>query len=307
MECSEVQEKLSAYVEDIIPPEEKQLVDEHLKACDRCSESLADLKKTLEYVGNLREVEPPPWLVQKIMARVRSDAEAKKGILQKLFFPLHVKLPIEAIAAIFVVLTTVYVFRMSQPQMEHTKAPLKEVGPRALSGEKGKVPVLAKRQPAPPEPREQFSVAKKTGDRARAPETPANGMEPEVVASPTGKVAYHKPDRKTLYSKMKPAVAARKQGGLSVVITVKEVKTATREIERALEQVGGHIIKRESFENRDLIVAELDSKKVEELLERLGPIGELHDKAAASEVQEGAVEIAVEIRSSRETRSTGGG
>ena len=80
MECSEVQEKFSAYVEDIIPPEEKQLVDEHLKACDRCSESLADLKKTLEYVGNLREVEPPPWLVQKIMARVRSDAEAKKGI-----------------------------------------------------------------------------------------------------------------------------------------------------------------------------------------------------------------------------------
>jgi hypothetical protein len=307
MECSDVQEKLSAYVEDIISPEEKQLIDEHLEACDRCSESLADLKKTLEYVGNLREVEPPPWLTQKIMARVRSDAEAKRGILQKLFFPLHVKLPIEAIAAIFVVLTTVYVFRTIQPQMELTRAPSEEARLRALLEEKEKVPVLAKRQPPPPEPRGPFLVAGKTVDSVEAPQAPANGMKPEAAVPPTGEVAKDEADRKTLYSKMKPAVAARKQGGVSIVITVKEVKTATREIERALEQLGGHIIKRVSFENRDLIVAELDSKKVEELLERLGPIGELHDKEWALEAREGAVEIAVEIRSSRETRSTGGG
>jgi hypothetical protein len=57
----------------------------------------------------------------------------------------------------------------------------------------------------------------------------------------------------------------------------------------------GKIIKRVSFENRDLIVAELDSEKVEELLERLRPIGELHDKALALQAREGTVEIAIEI------------
>jgi hypothetical protein len=295
MECSDVQEKLSAYVEDIISPEEKQLIDEHLGACDRCSESLADLKKTLEYVGNLREVEPPPWLVQKIMARVRSDIGAKRGILQKLFFPLHIKLPIEAIAAIFVVLTTVYVFRTIQPQMELTKAPPEEVGLRALSEEKEKVPVLARRQPAPPEPREQFSVAEKTGDRVKAPETPAKGMRPEAVAPPTGEVAIDEADRKTLYTKMKPAVAPKKQAGLSIIINVKEVKTATEEIESAFEQLGGQIIKRVSFENRDLIVAQLDSENVEELLERLRPIGELKEKASPYEAREGKVNVRIEI------------
>jgi hypothetical protein len=295
MECSDVLEKLSAYVEDIISPEEKQLIDEHLEACDRCNDSLADLKKTLEYVGNLKEVEPPPWLTQKIMARVRSEIEAKRGILQKLFFPLHIKLPIEAIAAIFVVLTTVYVFRTIQPEMELTKAPSEEVRLRALSEEKEKVPVLAKRQPSPPEPREQFLVAEKTVDRVEAPKPPTKVMKPEAAAPPAGEVAKDEADRKTVYSKMKPAVAAKKQAGVSIIINVKEVKTATSEIERAFGQLGGKIIKRVSFENRDLIVAELDSEKVEELLERLRPIGELHDKALALQAREGTVEIAIEI------------
>ena len=83
MECNDVQEKLSAYVEGIISHDEKMLIDEHLTLCQKCCESLADLKKTVEYINNLEDIEPPAWLTQKIMARVRSEAKPKEGNITK--------------------------------------------------------------------------------------------------------------------------------------------------------------------------------------------------------------------------------
>ena len=54
MECKEVREKLSAYIEGIVPAEEKVLMEEHLRTCPGCKESLADLKRTIEYFAALR-------------------------------------------------------------------------------------------------------------------------------------------------------------------------------------------------------------------------------------------------------------
>ncbi len=294
MECSDVREKLSAYLEGIISPEERQLVDEHIKACGRCNESLADLKKTLEYVRALKEVEPPPWLVQKIMARVRSERESRVGILRKLFFPLHIKLPIEAIAAIFVVLTTVYVFKTIQPEMELPKAPSEEVGLRALVEEKEKAPAVAKSKPAPAKPRGQFMVAEEQIERGEVPKASGKVMKRETVAPPAGEVGKVEAEPKALY-KPRLALVDRKRQGVSLSIDVKEIMAAGGAIEGVLVQLGGKIIKRVSFENRELIVAELDSEKVEELLERLRPIGELQDEALDFEAREGTVEIAIEI------------
>ena len=87
MECSEVQKRLSAYIEKVVSPKQKALINAHLKGCKQCKRALADLKKAVKYVQGLEEVEPPAWLAQKVMARVRSEAEAKRGIFKKIFYP----------------------------------------------------------------------------------------------------------------------------------------------------------------------------------------------------------------------------
>ena len=127
MECNDVQEKLSAYVEGIISHDEKMLIDEHLTLCQKCCESLADLEKTVEYINNLEDIEPPTWLAQKVMARIRSEAKSNKGILQKLFYPLHIKLPIEAVAVIVIAVTALYIFKTIQPVVRLANAPSEEV------------------------------------------------------------------------------------------------------------------------------------------------------------------------------------
>jgi len=131
MECNN--EKLSAYIEGLSSPEEKAMIEEHLKSCQVCRTSLADLEKTVSYVQGLEDIEPPLWLSQKVMTRVREEAAPKERFLQKLFYPLHIKLPIQAIATILIAVSAFYIFKTMQPEIMPSKvmedemtAPLKD-------------------------------------------------------------------------------------------------------------------------------------------------------------------------------------
>jgi hypothetical protein len=121
--CAQITEQLSAYLDGIMTAEEKRLIEEHLSTCEHCSLSLSELIKTQETLHNLEEVEPPPWFTQKIMNRVREEAEPKKGLLQRLFYPLHIKLPVEALATCLVVVLALFVYKNTEPEMKALHEP----------------------------------------------------------------------------------------------------------------------------------------------------------------------------------------
>ena len=303
MECSDIQEKLSAYLEGIIPSEEEVVIDEHLKVCQKCSESLADLKKTLEYVQNLEEIEPPPWLTQKVMASVRLEAEARRGIFQRLFYPLHIKLPIEALATILVAVATVFLFKSIQPEMERAKEPPAETITRMLVQEKEKTSALDEAKPLPAKPAEEFTLAEEreipAGKSIEAPKARARVAKRERVAPSEGLVAYRESKRKALSPELKAALVERKREGVGLTIHVKDVETARKKVEETLTQLGGKIIETEDFEQRNIVAAELDSKKIKELFEKLMLIGEVKEKALPSEAQKGTMEVRMEITETR--------
>jgi len=300
MECRDIQEKLSAYMEGIISSEEKVLIDEHLKTCQKCNGSLADLKKTLEYVQNLEEMEPPPWLAGKVMARVRSEVAPKRGVFQRLFYPLHIKLPIEALATILVAVVTIYVFKTIQPEVKLAKAPPAEVTPRILLQEKEKTHALDEAKPLPAKPAEQFTLAEEkeipVGKHVKAPKAPAKVAKRDKVLPSAGVVKKGELKREALPCELRTrALVERKDEAISLTINVKDIETAGKEIEEAFIRSGGKIIKKEYFVQRNIIVAELDSKKVKELLEKLKRVGEVKEKALALEPREGSIEIKIEI------------
>ena len=297
MECGDIQQRLSAFIEGFISSEEKGVIEEHLKACQKCSESLADLKKSLEYVQNLEEIEPPPWLKQRVMARVKSEAEAKRGILQRLFYPLHIKLPIEALAAIFMVVTTIYVYKTIQPELELAKAPSKGVRPRILLAEKEKAPALDEGKPVPAKPTEQFMIVEEEilANNHLEPKAPARVAKREEGVPSTGTVVKDEFKRKALSSELQRAMVVRKEEGIRFTLHVLEIESAIKEIEKALLQLNGRIVKREHFENRNLLTAELDSKKMRELFEKLELIGEIEEKGLDFKAWEGDREIKIEI------------
>jgi len=139
-DCSHMEEKLSLYIDGELGPEGARLVESHLAGCGRCSALLADLRKTKELVGGLEEVEPPPWLTQKIMAGLTPDAEQPKGLLHRLFSPFHIKIPLEALAVCLVAVLAVYLYRATGPETGILQRPAEP--PEVASGE-----------PAAPEPK----------------------------------------------------------------------------------------------------------------------------------------------------------
>jgi hypothetical protein len=137
MECNNIKEKLSAYIEGLSSSKEKDMIEEHLKSCQACRISLADLEKTVSYVKSLEDIEPPAWLSRKVMTRVREEAVPKEGILHKLFYPLHIKLPVQALATILIAVSAFYIFKTMLPEVMPSKAVVDEMtAPQGLLKDK---------------------------------------------------------------------------------------------------------------------------------------------------------------------------
>ena len=318
MDCSDIQEKLSAYIEGVISSEEKTLIEEHLKSCRKCGESLADLRKTMEYVKNLEEIEPPEWLTQKVMARVRSEVKPKKGILQKLFYPLYIKIPLEAAAAILIAVTAIYIFKTIQPEVKLAKIPSEEIVTQIPSQEKRETPPIDESKekailPSPPLEKgdkrgfeaEQTVPLKKPEimDKPAVPKAPAMVTKQEEIRPFAGALAKDEPSRETLSAAPKAkALAEMKREGISLTVDVKDVETDSKEIEKILMQCGGKVIKTELLENKIVLFAEINPEAVKGLIEKLKLIGNVKEKGVdleglkvAATRSRGNIEIRIEI------------
>jgi hypothetical protein len=171
MECRKIQGMLAPCLEGVVTPEQRLLVREHLSSCGECKAAMEDLKKTIALMKGLEEVEPPPWLSQKIMACVREQAETKGGILRRLFFPFHIKVPLEVFATFLIVGLVAYVYKTTTPQFEAARM-------------SDKAQVFRQGEPSPPTPEDAFTAARQgrgtrpeAGRSKRAETTRGNDKE----------------------------------------------------------------------------------------------------------------------------------
>lgn len=231
MECMKIRENLSGYLDNMLSPEEEALIDSHITSCSACAAALSDLRKTIEHAKNLEEVEPPFWLKQKVMARLRAEAKPKRGFLKGLFSPL----PVGAIATITIALTTLYVFRSMQSEIRPIQAP-SEVGapqvfqerkpaesdaggtetmstdrkdsatqpPSVLSDKKGEASVGKQEVPSREKDGEDIA-ARKTRQRMTAQEREAQRQRPEIA--PSAPAPVKQPEELRKESASAPATA----------------------------------------------------------------------------------------------------
>lgn len=118
MTCDEIEDRLPAYREDLLTAGERKIIAGHLASCPRCSGAFARLKKTEALLQGLGEVEPPPFFEQRIMSRVRQETGRKRTFLRRLFYPLHVKIPIQALASLLVAVIAIHVYQAGEPEMQ---------------------------------------------------------------------------------------------------------------------------------------------------------------------------------------------
>ncbi len=238
MNHDEIRHKLSEYIDGSITAEEKTAIDEHLKTCGACSNALGELQKTIEHIKTIEEAEPPVWMTQKIMAKVRSEGAEQKSWFRRLFFPLSVKIPIQAVAVLFLAVGAFYIYRSIQPSYGPAEAPVK-----VLEAGKETTPIpaesreekIARRQLPPaervPQSPEYKSLDMKQEYEKTAPPTLADKMAPAPApASPAEQptMAAKEAERFALQASA-PAMAGNQAGGSGILAGATQQSETKRE------------------------------------------------------------------------------
>jgi len=89
--------------------------------------------------------------------------------------------------------------------------------------------------------------------------------------------------------------AAIKPEPVQILVTVKDVRGASGEVETFLGQAGARNIKKESLEGREVLTAELKAESVREFLDKLKVVGEMKEEPVSPDIAEGNIPIRVEI------------
>ena len=116
----------------------------------------------------------------------RGGEHKEKGLLQKLFYPLHIKLPIEAVGIFLIAITALYVFKSMEPELKTRVAPSEETVSEYTEKEKP-------RKPSPKVKKQSQSPGKMSSNKDEtatgAPSTQESGQPP---APPSEQSIYDK-------------------------------------------------------------------------------------------------------------------
>jgi hypothetical protein len=134
MDCEEIREHLSAYVDDLLDAENSALVEEHLSSCKACQQELASLKALVGELGSLESVEPPKDFLDQLNERIEERSWFPK-ILRTLFKPMRVKIPLEFAGAVAVAILVLVFLHTQREELGLKRAPVGLVKQERPSGQ----------------------------------------------------------------------------------------------------------------------------------------------------------------------------
>jgi anti-sigma factor RsiW len=130
MNCHQVQEELSGYLEGLIDPAKHHAIEHHLASCSECLPEAKHLSDTIRGVASLPETPLPAGFSQRVMTQIRAEAEGPT-LWARLFFPFKVKIPLHAMGLLVIGLA-VYFYQASEPIKNRMTSSLPSEAPPAF-------------------------------------------------------------------------------------------------------------------------------------------------------------------------------
>ena len=260
MECKKVKELLSLYVEGALEEEEERKVKEHLSTCPACREELLRWKSYFQTMNALEKVKAPEDFIYKLHTRLR-----KPRVWERLFSPLHIKLPLEVVgvaAMVFIVLHILQPLFMRDKHVAQLPPSIEEKI-KVSEKEEGKYPqlVLLLPQPLPLATKEEVGLK----------------------------------GRETI-NKMSRAYAPS-GAGIKKTEKFKE-KVTLEKIEKLVTRLGGEVLLTVSSRGNDYIKLEIPVEKYNFFLEELKNLGELKKPLPPPSKKEGKITLWLNIHPS---------
>ena len=122
MNCEDIQKSLSDLVDESVDVERFQEIESHLAGCGTCRDEMAGLLECRRLLVALAAVEPPVNFTDRVMAEVR-EAARPSAFWRHWFFPLHIKIPLQATALVLIAVLAAYIYRQEPLQQQSVVAP----------------------------------------------------------------------------------------------------------------------------------------------------------------------------------------
>lgn len=338
MDCREIRKLLPAAVDRQLEADDQQRLDEHVQSCAACRSELDDLRRTVVHLQHVEEVDPPPWMTEKIMAQIRAEAaQPPPNWRKRLFGAWPANLPLGAVATVMLAVFVIVIFRSIQPELtrdtaqEASKpsAPAtepalpKEAKPPVAAPETGRGPQRITREKAAPE-RPAMAPPAVQEDKALPPAVPLPRAGASVpTAEQKEKVRtqeatnldesarHEKRDavegmaRTEPYRAKKAAPSASMRSAvpgvplsLKMTVAVADVDTAVAQVRQAAQKTGGRVTGRESTAIRQAITVEIAPEKLDSLRAELKEIGAVTEQRVAVE-DTAIIRVRIEIVAAR--------
>ena len=247
MTCHDARELFSALVDLSGTAEERARCLAHLAGCADCGRELERFRAT---VALLRAVEParaPAGFVDRIL-EAASPRGRRRRVLERFFFPLQVKLPIEAAAVVIVGVLVGYLLRQSPelqqaPRQEAPRPPVSDVAP-PVAPAPGPAPKTEPRRAVSKDARKVEAASPKSLDAARPVESaaPPAGRKEDVLARESAPALERQLEKKAASTR----ATAEGRAGLESpeadvlgTLAVKDRQAARRQLDELVGRLGG--------------------------------------------------------------------
>ncbi len=129
MNCAGSRESFSAYLDEALDPEERSGIEAHLAGCGECRRELERFRQTLALLHRVERPRAPVGFVDRVLAAA-SPVPWYSRALRGLFFPLRVKLPLEAAVLVLLSIGAVYLYERTPEMEQAAREPASQVAPR---------------------------------------------------------------------------------------------------------------------------------------------------------------------------------
>jgi hypothetical protein len=125
MDCKDIKELLYEFLTNRLNKELFQEVNEHLITCKRCQEDLQELRSTLSLLNEWKAPELSAGFRARVMEAIEERAERRhvpvfERIMNKVFRPYYLKLPLEGLAVAAMVVFALTLHKSFISEIEKT-------------------------------------------------------------------------------------------------------------------------------------------------------------------------------------------
>ena len=117
MNCTDVRQNLSAYIDDMLDRQIRDMVDEHLTTCKACSHELNLMRTLVKELGDMGDIKAPEDFLETLHERLETVSLWTR-IKEMLFVPAQLKIPLEFATLGIIGVLTFALYSIYSPQDE---------------------------------------------------------------------------------------------------------------------------------------------------------------------------------------------